>query len=160
MESRQRVMSGKSWEDVNLPLCAFHILDQGWRFQLVWNISVANWAVTCRGLQLSLTYFPAELFSSQRRVPPLKNFVLVRRISLKVKVGSFSVSRMMTADWTGELHIKCWYIYLRQKSYCLLRNTKREVIQHFCNFSALPFRNRSKDFFHHCKMFSVVMRLE
>ena len=37
---------------------------------------------TCNGLQFSLTYFPAELFSSQRSVPPLKNFVLVRRISL------------------------------------------------------------------------------
>ena len=39
--------------------------------------------LTERGLQLSLTYFPAELFSSQRSRPPEKYFVLVRRTILK-----------------------------------------------------------------------------
>ena len=34
-------------------------------------------------MQLSLTYFPAELSSSHTKWLPLKNFVLVRRISLK-----------------------------------------------------------------------------
>ena len=39
--------------------------------------------LTWRTLQLSLTYFPAELSSSHTKWLPLKNFVLVRRISLK-----------------------------------------------------------------------------
>ena len=50
--------------------------------RLYFRISIA----TCNGLQFSLTYFPAELFSSHKSVPPLKNFVLVRRISLKIKL--------------------------------------------------------------------------
>ena len=39
--------------------------------------------LTDRGLQLSRTYFPAELLSSQRSRPPLKYFVFVRRTILK-----------------------------------------------------------------------------
>ena len=41
--------------------------------------------ITCKGLQLSLTYLPAEQCSSHSKVPPEKNFVRVRRINLTKK---------------------------------------------------------------------------
>ena len=40
--------------------------------------------LTCKGLQLSLTYLPAELCSSHKSVPPLKNFVLDLLTSLEI----------------------------------------------------------------------------
>ena len=71
------------WFVVKLPwhLCSFL------RFHITLSGKVQGQALkivlTWRGLQLSLTYFPAELSSSQTKWLPLKNLVFVRRMSLK-----------------------------------------------------------------------------
>ena len=51
------------------------------------DINVDISILTLIGLQFSLTYFPAELCSSQSNRPPWKYFVLVRLTILAIKLN-------------------------------------------------------------------------